>query len=84
MAEAPSEKDLAGAKLNKVKTNEGSGEPTADEMAPFKKLWKDNGGQFSKVKGAAQFKDMKWRHNFEPEDADSFAKGVLKGLAFED
>ncbi|GBG28298.1 Hypothetical Protein FCC1311_045212 [Hondaea fermentalgiana] len=81
---APSASDLEAAKLNKVTTSEATGEPSEEEMAGFKKIWDDADGDFETVKGLDAFKGSKWHHNFEPKSAEDFAKGVLKGLAFED
>lgn len=49
MSDAPSAKDLEGAKLNKVKTKEAEG-VDEDGKKAFKDVWKKHGGDFAKVK----------------------------------
>mmetsp|Transcript_527 Transcript_527/g.1052 ORF Transcript_527/g.1052 Transcript_527/m.1052 type:complete len:86 (-) Transcript_527:182-439(-) len=81
---APAVSDLqkASGGLNKVKTNEGT-EYDETLMKNMQDLW-NSLGSYEKVKASDKFKGAHWRANFEPKNAEEFAKGICSGLAFDE
>mmetsp|Transcript_36742 Transcript_36742/g.51244 ORF Transcript_36742/g.51244 Transcript_36742/m.51244 type:complete len:83 (+) Transcript_36742:142-390(+) len=72
----PKEIAAKGGALQHVKTKEGTG-PSKEELAPYEKMYKDNGGDLSKI--AASLK-LKFKDGAKVKDATDFAKQMLSGF----